>query len=147
MKTKIPSMKKPFLTFTALFILFLSGINSVKAQSPLDNFTYQIVYRTTSIDTAVFDSLCTRLCKITLTDTSVISKIHVKIGTAENAGDILNQTFLFDVNSGLPNGISYQRNGYAIILGLLNTYKADVYYYELKMEDQNGNLSQAHQWN
>lgn len=136
-------MKK--LTFS--LIVFAFFINNVKAQNPLDDFTYQVYYKTTSNDPAVFDSLCTRYCKITLSDTTNISVIKVSIGTVSGANDILDYDFVFDTESGLPSGLSYRREQNNVYLGLFNTYQADMFYYEVQMEDSSGNQSVVKQWN
>jgi len=117
------------------------------SQTSLDNFNYQIYYKTTSTDTAVFDSLCTRMCKVTLDDTTNIAFIKVKIGTTEGAGDILQYDFIYDNNVGLPAGLSYLREQNEIYLGLFETTQIDMYYYEIQLQDIQGNLSSAKRWN
>lgn len=133
-------MKK--LLFLILIILFQwQGF----AQTNL-NFDYQIYYKTTSLDTLVYDSLCNRVCKVFLDDTLNIDSIHVKIGTAENLSDILDYSFAWDVTTGLPSGLNYYREEKIIYLWLLQTYMADMYYYELQLEDSSGNLSNIKKW-
>jgi hypothetical protein len=127
--------------FSCLF--FLNG----KSQSSLDNFTYQVYYQTTSTDPAVFDSLCTRVCKVTVEDTSGLAAIKVKVGTTESAGDILQHDFVFDETSGLPTGLTFYREDNVIYLGLMQTYKADTYFYEVQLQDSEGNLSTPILWN
>ncbi len=136
-------MKNLFFLITA--IAFIQCFSY--AQGMLDDFDFQVYYQTTSTDTAVFDSLCTRFCKVTVSDTSDLSHIHVKVGTTEGANDILQYSFAFDVTTGLPAGLSYFRVQNVIYLGLLKTYQADSYYYEIQLEDSSGNLSAIKKWN
>jgi len=135
---------KQITLFIIVFALFrIMG----HTQVPLDNFNYQVYYQTTSSDPAVFDSLCTRVCKVTVEDTSGLAFIKVKVGTAEGAGDILQHDFVFDVSTGLPVGLTYFREDNVIYLGLMQTYKADTYFYEVRIEDNAGNLSLPKLWN
>ena len=136
-------MKKLFLLFA--FSLFVFKISY--SQNTSDDFNYQIYYQTTSQDTAVFDSLCIRVCKVTVQDISNVAFVKVKVGTVEGESDIIQYDFAIDVTSGLPTGLSFNREQNIIYLGLQETYQADTYYYEIQLEDNSGNTSVIKKWN
>ncbi|MFH2141437.1 MAG: hypothetical protein ABIJ97_03370 [Bacteroidota bacterium] len=135
-------MKK--LTFSLIVVAFF--INNAKSQNPLDGFTYQVYYETTSIDTAVFDPLCTRVCKVTVPDTIQLSAIHVNVGSIENGADVLDYSFQYDNITGLPAGLTYLREQNVIYLGLYTTLQSDMYYYAVTIEDTAGNFSVTKKW-
>ena len=122
-----------------LGVIYVIGVNG---QSDLDDFSYRIYYQTTSTDTAVFDSLFNRICELTLPDSIGMAVIHVKVGTTEGSGDVVQHGFVFDQTNVLPQGLSYRRQGLTVKLGLLQTYHADLYFYEVWLEDANGLLSE-----
>ena len=121
-----------------LFCLLSAGLNAQNA-----DFNFSIYYQTTSTDTSQFDSLCNRVCEIKLTDTTGIAGIEVKIGTADTLSDILNYLFVYDVSTGLPTGLAYNRNDNYVTLHLLQTYKSDMYYYEIRLKYVNNTYSQS----
>ncbi len=47
-----------------------------------------------------------------------ISGITVKLGTTESGTELLNYTFAYDVNTGLPAGYTYLRNNKDLELGI-----------------------------
>jgi hypothetical protein len=136
-------MKKILILFAAIFIT----CSISKAQTSLEDFSFQVYYQTTSEDPMVFDSLCTRVCKVEIPDTINLARIYVNVGTAENTADIINNVFEYDVEEGLPVGLSYHREGNNVYLGLLQTTQADTYYYKLWLEDNTGQLTEEKKWN
>ncbi|MBN2682092.1 MAG: hypothetical protein JXR58_06255, partial [Bacteroidales bacterium] len=108
-------MKKFLFLFAAVFLT----CSLTKSQTTLDDFSFQVYYQTTSEDPLVFDSLCTRVCKVEIPDTANLAKIYVNVGTAENTADIINTVFEFDVEESLPAGLTYRREGNNVYLGLL----------------------------
>jgi hypothetical protein len=88
-------------------------------------------------DTTMFDASM----KITIWDTVTISKLYVDLKKDHNGSLLFQQQFQFDNFSQFPNGSSYSRNGYEIILilgrfqGLINPYA------ELKVETTTGSVS------
>ena len=135
-------MKKKL--YLLLISLFLAGFSF--GQNYQNAFDYQIYYETTSADSLVYDSLCTRVCKVTVTEVSTLAYIKVKIGTSNGSADIMQHNFLFNVVGGLPNGLSFNREGNVIYLGLQNTYQADTYFYEVQLEDIYGNTTISKKW-
>ena len=139
-------LKQPMLRIILLATLGLLMHSLVMSQNPTNDFTYQIYYETTSTDTTVFDPLCTRVCKVTVADTSQLATIHVQIGTVEDGTDILNYSFQYDNIVGLPAGLTYLREQNIIYLGLYTTVQSDMYYYAVSIEDTNGNISLTKKW-
>jgi hypothetical protein len=86
-------------TLLLLFILF-SGI-PLKAQSNFD------AYVTTS---APINDVVEGTMFITLSDTSQIDLIEVKVGSKEGQADLANHQFTYDQTSGLPAGMAWQTN-------------------------------------
>ncbi len=136
---------QPMMRIILLTTLGLLMHSLVMSQNPTD-FTYQIYYETTSTDTAVFDPLCTRVCKVTVADTSQLATIHVRIGTVEDGADILNYSFQFDNTVGLPTGLTYLREQNTIYLGIFTTLQSDMYFYAVSIKDTNGNISLTKKW-
>lgn len=130
-----------------LLILIWILNNSAFSQTYQNQFEYQVYYETLSTDSLIFDSLCTRVLKLSVEDTTSISHINVKIGTHDGISDILEYSFSFDNQSNLPIGLSYRRVEKTIYLGLYNTYRADNYFYEINLVDQNNNFTETKKWN
>ncbi|MFH2144336.1 MAG: hypothetical protein ABIJ97_18055 [Bacteroidota bacterium] len=139
-------LKQPMLRIILISTLSLLMNSLVMSQNPTNDFTYQIYYETTSNDTAVFDPLCTRICKVTVADTSQLATVHIRIGTVEDGTDILNYSFQYDNTVGLPAGLTYLREQNIIYLGLYTTLQSDMYYYAVSIEDTNGNISLTKKW-
>ncbi|PKP00809.1 MAG: hypothetical protein CVU14_06665 [Bacteroidetes bacterium HGW-Bacteroidetes-9] len=129
-------------TFTLLFVLLCT---SLFAQT--NPFSFTIYYQTTSTDTAVFDSLCNRICEVNLEDTTGIASIDVSVGTTGGGTDILNYSFAFDVSQNLPAGLGYSREGNKVKLILLQTTHSDLYYYSVQLHYSNGQYSPTRMYN
>jgi hypothetical protein len=136
-------MKKIFTLFAAILVT----CSITKSQTTLEDFSFQVYYQTTSEDPLVFDSLCTRVCKVEIPDSTNLARIYVNVGTAENTADVINNVFEFDEEEGLPAGLTYRREGNIVYLGLLQTTQADTYYYKLWLEDLSGTLTEEKKWN
>ena len=134
-------MKSIFFTVIAAI-----GFGTCIAQNHLNDFSFKIFYKTTSTDTLVFDSLCYRICEVELPDTANIASVHVKVGLSEGGTEILQYNFEFDQSQGLPSGLSWSRTGKVVNLGLLQTYRADLYYYEVWLENTSGGISIVRKW-
>lgn len=68
---------------------------------------------------------------VRLSDTTTVSQIEIKLGTYNDASDIVLRTFDFDITSGLPANCSYNRiaNILTLVIGRFNdrsTYFASV---------------------
>lgn len=55
---------------------------------------------------------------VEVADTANITVLHVKLGTSGGGSQLALQDFAFDVNTGLPAGMSYRREGNAVYLTL-----------------------------
>lgn len=82
---------------------------------------------------------------IEVTDTTTISKIHVKMGSSDGGNDLFSQTFIFDVSDSLslPAGTSYLREGKVIYLGIGDYTGLNHFFGEAKLEDNVGAFSPA----
>lgn len=65
---------------------------------------------------------------IVLSDTNNISELEVKLGSDPGAGDLMNNTYTYDVTSGLPGGWSYSRVGNTITLGIGTYTEKNIYF-------------------
>ena len=126
---------------TITIILF--GLLSTGLFAQNADFDFSIYYQTTSTDTTQFDSLCNRVCEVKLTDTTGIIGIEVKVGITDTLSDIINYLFEFDVSTGLPTGLAYKRESNFVYLYLMQTYKSDLFYYELRLKYTDNTYSQS----
>ncbi len=114
-------------TLLLLFILF-SGI-PLKAQSNFD------AYVTTS---APINDVVEGTMFITLSDTSQIDLIEVKVGSKEGQADLVNHQFTYDQTSGLPAGMAWQRTGYRITLSLGSFAYSDLQFGYVRLKNNSG---------
>jgi|GEM_PF-1933121 len=125
----------------------LISITNVKAQlldSTDFSFQVRLIVDANSIqgtDTSYFHEI-----HIDLNDTINVSKISVKIGTSLGASDVENYDFVYDVNTFLPHGYSYYREGDLLTL-TLDKHAAGIYYYEVKLIDINASETNPKKWN
>ena len=117
-------------TLLLLFILF-SGI-PLKAQSNFD------AYVTTS---APINDVVEGTMFITLSDTSQIDLIEVKVGSKEGQADLANHQFTYDQTSGLPAGMAWQRTGYRITLSLGSFAYSDLQFGYVRLKNISGTWS------
>lgn len=92
-----------------------------------------------------FDTTYNFLCTLGVPDTNNIKKIHVKIGTHYDMSDILEYSFEYDVDAGLPAGLDYQRSDKYLTL-TLGSRTMSQYYMQIRIEDTLSNLSNAIFW-
>ena len=114
-------------TLLLLFILF-SGI-PLKAQSNFD------AYVTTS---APINDVVEGTMFITLSETSQIDLIEVKVGSKEGQADLANHQFTYDQTSGLPAGMAWQRTGYRITLSLGSFAYSDLQFGYVRLKNNSG---------
>ena len=77
---------------------------------------------------------------VEVSDTSTISQIEVKLGTLNGLADLVNSSFSFDVNTGLPSGYSFLRRGKVCTIRTSDVSLSDAYYGEVRIQS-NGNWS------
>lgn len=128
-----------------LFIMPLFLSSALFAQSSPD-FSFHIQLMPNQSSIINYDTIYDVSCIITLQDTMDISKIHVKMGTASGTSDKLNYAYLYDINTGLQGNLSYNRNGNIVTLGV-GEFSAFIYFFEIKLENTSGTVSQAQMWN
>lgn len=80
---------------------------------------------------------------LVLPDTSNISFIHISLKSEQMGLELMNYAFIYD-QSNLTNGLTYNRNGNYVELGigiLPNTNQA-IFFAEAQLEDNTGNKSE-----
>jgi len=140
-------MLKKSLIKTAIVVIFIScGINISSAQNSL-NVYMELVGGSTSFSETVIPAsqLLKGTMVIEVSDTTNISKIHVKIGSTEGANDLFSQTFNYDVSDSLslPASMTYKREGKVIYLGVGNYTGLNHFFGEAKLEDNAGIIGTA----
>ena len=78
---------------------------------------------------------------IEVSDTTAISKIHVKMGNANGGNDLFSKQYDFDVTTGLSGGATYKRTGKVIYLGIGNYTGLNHFFAEAKLENAQGTIS------
>jgi hypothetical protein len=119
--------------------LLLCAVKITNAQ--LNSFSVNgIVELRTDSSSITSDSLNYITCKITISDTTTIQSINIKLGNSLHSGNLIDTSFIFDVTTGLPQGTTYLRKGNTIFIGL-GYHPAGFYFMDVKLEDVFGNLS------
>jgi len=72
-------------------------------------------------------------------DTSNISAIQVTLGSTDGASDLLSYTFIYDVKTGLPSGLAYERKNNNISLTLGSFTVRGAMYGTYVVKDKSGN--------
>ena len=141
-------MKTSNFYLSILIILFFLGINSCYSQSenpilamdveasPLSNFIYVDSVPQYS-DSTVFGLVM----HVKLYDTTDIQEVEVIVGTTQGASDLFSYSFAFDVTSGLPTGVIYQRDEFFLELDLGQFSNAINYYATVRVKDSNNSYS------
>ena len=78
---------------------------------------------------------------VTLSDTTDINNIEVRIGTTSGGTEIFSHVFAFDVQTGLPGGLSYLRNSYIVTLGIGTFTDKSTFYGEVRVQGNNSTWS------
>jgi hypothetical protein len=111
MKT-IFSFRSQFLLL--LFPLFISVPSSVNAQIPaLKNISVK-----TTVEAGTSPVLVNGEFSFDLKDTIGVSSLELLVGSTQDSSDVVSNDFLFDVTSGLPSTLSYQREFNRVTLGV-----------------------------
>ena len=129
-----------YLCFSLL--LCLSGMAGWSQSA----FTIEMMTQASKNPVNNFDTVYTYLCYIKLSDTSDVDEIHVKMGTNQGSGDLVDHHFVFDKMHGLPSGTTYHRNSDTVRIGLGNRHRRN-YYLEIRTKDSLGNYSSTTYWN
>jgi hypothetical protein len=138
--------------FAAIFLLMLSC--EAYTQTSINNFNFSMTYFSTGevrhtynpipdggriIDR--YDSVYARVCIIDPA-AFVPAKIHVNVGTQRDSSDVFNYIFNWNDSLNLPQYVSYSAVSNKVYLGLFETIKTDMYYYKVRFEGINGELSE-----
>lgn len=138
--------KRNFIRATLVVVLFCCITGYTSAQNSL-NVYMEIIGGSTSFSDSVVSSSqpLHGTMVIEVTDTTNISKIHVKMGTSDGANDLFSQLFIFDVTDSLslPTGTTYLREGKVIYLGIGNYTGLNHFFGEAKLEDNAGLIGPA----
>ncbi len=129
--------KLNYVLRTAAFIMLLTiGISiNGKAQSAADAYV-SMANSQSPITSGTYYVL--------LSDTGDVSQIETKLGTASGLSDILNQTYDYDVSTGLPTGYTYLRQGNKLVLGITNINTTDTYYGTVRIKNGSGTWSSSY---
>jgi len=80
---------------------------------------------------------------ISLESVGGISNIHVKLGTTIGGNEKAEFVIPFDAPNNLPAGVSYNRKGNVVYIGVGNYSGMDKYYAEVRLEDSAGYITPA----
>jgi hypothetical protein len=127
--------------FFISIIVTISLMGGVNGQSSLNNFTYEIEAIPNDLGMPELDTLYTLKCIILVSEPDSVSNIYIKVGTIENGEDIFNHVFTNSTAQQLPEGTTFlkQGNRFFIMLGDYFNYK---FYYQVKLEDLVGNITE-----
>jgi hypothetical protein len=83
----------------------------------------------------------TALMFVLLQDTIHISKVHVRMGSSPGGFELFQKTFIYSIVGNFSDGTSLNRNGSQLSLGLGNYNGLNLFYAQIQLEDNQGNLS------
>ena len=128
-----------------LFLILCPGF-FLQAQLDSSDFSYdvQIIADGNSIDG--MDTLYYHQILLSLNDTVNISKILVKIGSSNGLDDVASYAFVYDIDTFLPAGYSYSREGGEVSL-VVGKYPVGLYFYELKLLGTDNMETGVKKWN
>ena len=81
---------------------------------------------------------------VTVSDTTGISEVEVRLGSELAGSDIILHSFSYDSQPSSP--YSYSRTGNQINLGIGSITLSDMYYGEVRLKDSNGNWGSPFQF-
>jgi len=133
MKHKTNQSKKIFQV--TMFLILISGINTVHSQSSITDAGVQIHETTAGME-----------CRfvIVVEDTSNVQQLEVKLGSSAGDYSLVNAVFDFDVTGGLPAEYSYQRNGNAITLVTGTLTEQSTWFGSVRIKNNSGQWSDAY---
>tara|TARA_R110001592_G_scaffold227755_1_gene484090 strand:- start:545 stop:1006 length:462 start_codon:yes stop_codon:yes gene_type:complete len=146
-------MIKKISTLMLLLSIITIGVNGQTVPSPSETYLNIEVVNPTTLSDEVLDTLTNPMgivgtnemlmvsVSMLLEDTTVVSKIHVKLGTTLGGNDLLEQTFNYDENLTLPQ--SYFREEEMLTIGMGEYVNSGVFYCEVTLEDDSQNQSEV----
>ncbi len=78
---------------------------------------------------------------VSIADSINVSEIEVQIGGKSNADDILSHVYIFDQPTGIPNGLSYSREGLNLYLGMGAVELPPAFSVKVRLKNSSGNWS------
>ncbi len=126
---------KPYPIFKLLLLLtFSTLIQNCYAQTitPLEAY---------AITNAPIQGIVTGNFIVLLSDTTSVQQIQVQLGTNDGDVSLVNQTFTYDVTTGLPQGFSYNRINNKITLGFSIVTDPATLFGQVRLKDTNGQWS------
>lgn len=133
MKPNKINLFRGWIVLSALFVMLMNAPDA-KAQDP---FPVSSIYLTVIRQSNAMELTA----HIILSDTSTISKLHIRIGSMPTLGDIGQMEFAFDQVSGLPQGVTYSRTGTQVTIGLGSFPASQHFFYEAQAEYAVANTS------
>ena len=131
-------MKYKIKLLTVITVAFLFHFSSAQAQTNNNTPTYYMQYQYSGSVMNTVDSIYSITYHITINDNINVKKVHVNIGTTEGGNEILSQLInATGVSQSFPNGLSYNKAGNKIILGLGNRCP-NQQFISVKLEDNQG---------
>ncbi|HBX49684.1 MAG: hypothetical protein A2275_17195 [Bacteroidetes bacterium RIFOXYA12_FULL_35_11] len=126
-----------FITvITVAFILHFSCIAQENSNAP----TYYMQYQFSGNVLNSTDSVYNIIYHISVNEIINVKKVHVQIGTTEGGHQILSQVInATGVSQTFPDGLSYNKTGNKIELGLGNRCP-NQQFISVKLEDNQGNI-------
>ncbi|MEO8151209.1 MAG: hypothetical protein ABI723_26495 [Bacteroidia bacterium] len=130
--------------FQLVFMVPLAiGLASVSLQAQ----TVSVIDAFVSMETSATNpALLEGTFVVTLSDTTAITNIQVKLGTDATLTDVMSHTFVFDIQSGLPSGFTYSRIGNRVTLGIGTYTDKSTFYGEARLQSSSGSWSQPFQF-
>jgi hypothetical protein len=150
MKKNLPKPRFRFFTRKKLFacLLLLSIGTAASAQTSSIDQISNVKVTYDAVPNGVGDTSVRVRCLITLSDSTPIKKLHVKVGTTPGGGNIANHVINY---KGTPLSSVLQSSSTAVIQKvnksahvLVGTMHYQDLYYEIKAERTDGSLTPVH---
>lgn len=110
----------------------------------LNSFNYKIKLVPTGEVLNEVDTVYTYLCEVDLKNLENITKLHFKMGTTKGGDEKFSYSFNKDESGNLPTGVSLEQNDEVMTI-MIGNFIAEAYWYEVVIEDNEGNTSNAKQ--
>jgi len=110
----------------------------------LNSFNYHMNLVPTGEVLNQFDTVYTYQCEIDLKKLKNIKTLYVKMGTKKGGDEKFSHSFTFGQTTELPAGTAYSQTDEVVRINI-GEFFADEYWYEVVIEDSDGNKSTAKQ--
>jgi hypothetical protein len=143
-------MKKYIILIIFINVFVISGFSQTAAISRMEVYMQVNQNDTTNLfgDT-LFQSYTklTGTMLITLTDTTGIASVNVKVGSTAGAVDLFHKLFTYDLTGDFSDGTDYRRHVFVIHLGLGNFTGVNTFYSSADLIDSSGNIISSKSYN